>query len=1054
MYTSKPTVYCSPISEVREGASNVNPEVRKFKEVDKQPSLPSPGRAKMASAHRRPMMGDSLNGNPCAGSKTRCCGRDGAGSCETPEMPRVGRRGSAGAISRWADEVGRDTGRDNVKVAQHTCRRARAWDFGRRLPASTLLAVALHACAFLSPLASVSARAEAAAIDTATTPSPSTGQAGTDEVAASLGPLNVMTGSFSESVAVPIKGFIGGLSAGFYSPGFEGSPRAFFSATFTGQDIECEAAVDGTACAYASFFVLITVLFAVILPVLTTVYCASFCCARTMVERCQCCCALCKQENCGGHRPTGEYDLKEKVCCSFCLVIMVMVFVCLSIIGFLSTMQVSTDFRDVITGLKDAIAFPEEMRDTINASFKAISVNSVDFVDDANAFTLHRDPITTASISVNTSIDNLITKWQNIGKVVEGETSSGGPNTCKFFVNDSIDVKFDGQTSMWTYSQFANFSNPIPLPGVVCCEAVNHTNCVRGIHPAGRGVLLPSTGQRSPTCSRFTRTGNATTKSSDTCPCCCTCQQNIEALQAVKDRLPTADKVIQATPQLNKDALSALIEGLGRYVVMSVDSFEGYMTLLRQALDPVDATLGDTSTVVAGAASGWCFAMLGPLVVLIAWLMVNVNCWWVGYFCGFVTFLMMTILFGVTSALVLPFDDLCDGLPVTGFNPDPWLITFSPDLSIQSVDPTLRRLHQDCLVLYNKEDPSLWNVAGYSRQQVEEIFGAFDVAKIVKNSTAAAVTDTQAHTLAFSNLKAAAEELDESSILLWGGWEGLSQEALVAHIPEHKAAFDDYRLHLKTQLTNMKASIVDVEDKQTHLIALSSQLDTNLTKMKLEATTNIKLIADKVIQASNCSYLNELYMGIRRPTCQVFHVPNSRCDVGLITLLRAPTRESLFLRRLFCASHAPGVNTSAEIQEINGRNVGALFCSGNVVVPYVHRHLPRQQAHAGAPRHVQGDLVSFFHGPCRVYVGRHLTNGAFQVGDAVPDMNEHTSKKDKKKMAKYAAADGDGGGEASTNQTKEKKEKKEKKKKPKKESSGGAPPQASEESMNRKRAAK
>ena len=99
-------------------------------------------------------------------------------------------------------------------------------------------------------------------------------------------------------------------------------------------------------------------------------------------------------------------------------------------------------------------------------------------------------------------------------------------------------------------------------------------------------------------------------------------------------------------------------------------------------------------------------------------------------------------------------------------------------------------------------------------------------------------------------------------------------------------------------------------------------------------------------------------------------------------------------------------------------------------------------------------LYLFFMHHAVFNVGRHLTNGAFQVGDAVPDMNEHTSKKDKKKMAKYAAADGDGGGEASTNQTKEKKEKKEKKKKPKKESSGGAPPQASEESMNRKRAAK
>ena len=56
----------------------------------------------------------------------------------------------------------------------------------------------------------------------------------------------------------------------------------------------------------------------------------------------------------------------------------------------------------------------------------------------------------------------------------------------------------------------------------------------------------------------------------------------------------------------------------------------------------------------------------GAVVVFFAWTFVNVSCWWVGYCCGFMTLFLMMIMFGVTSAIVIPFGDLCLGLPVTG----------------------------------------------------------------------------------------------------------------------------------------------------------------------------------------------------------------------------------------------------------------------------------------------------------------------------------------------------------------------------------------------------
>ena len=51
--------------------------------------------------------------------------------------------------------------------------------------------------------------------------------------------------------------------------------------------------------------------------------------------------------------------------------------------------------------------------------------------------------------------------------------------------------------------------------------------------------------------------------------------------------------------------------------------------------------LGNPATLTAGAAAAWVFFMLGALMAFFAWMLVNLNCWWVGYFCGFITFFVV-----------------------------------------------------------------------------------------------------------------------------------------------------------------------------------------------------------------------------------------------------------------------------------------------------------------------------------------------------------------------------------------------------------------------------
>ena len=473
---------------------------------------------------------------------------------------------------------------------------------------------------------------------------------------AALGPLNELCTGFSKSVAAPIKGIL--PSDVFYSPGWAGSPRAFFNAILTGpaeDAIDCEGGptLDGTACSYASFLTLMIVLFGVMIPIGTTVYCMGFCCARTFIEKCHCCCALCKQPNCGSHRPTYDYEAKEKMCVGACTVFMALVFTIISLIGFLATLQVTTDFAEMISAMQAATEFPDELEVQLNTSFRAIDSGTQAFADRANDWTAEGATVTTAAVAMNNSLKALITKWEDVKRIVEGSTlpPRSLDNPCKFYYNGTTPehrAKYDGVRQVWVYNK------TVPLPGIQCCEHGNHGNCIQGSHPRGMPitvVLEDLSIANSPTCADLSRDGDNITgtirEQTRTCPCCCTCQQNIDVLEQAISRLPKNDQLALVTPVLNAQILSAIITGIGQYLKKSISTFKNYIAQLQKALEPIGDTLGDPVSLTAGAAGGWTFACLGSLLALFAWIFVNVNCWWVGYVCGWMTFFLVSNTFAV-----------------------------------------------------------------------------------------------------------------------------------------------------------------------------------------------------------------------------------------------------------------------------------------------------------------------------------------------------------------------------------------------------------------------
>jgi len=428
-----------------------------------------------------------------------------------------------------------------------------------------------------------------------------------------LGPLNQVCTGFSENVAGPIKRMLPynifysqGQSfppAPYYfyassctdsklaTAGWAGSPRAFFNAFLTGpaeQAFSCDGgAVDGTSCSYASFITLMVIAFAALMPISVTIYCMGFCCARTFTEKCYCCCALCKQPNCGSKKPTADYDTKEKVCVSLCVLLMILLFPAISVLGFLSTLQVTTDVNEISTSMAVAAGFPAEWNNQLNASFSRIDENSNRFLLRANDFTADGPKVMSSAEAMNNSLKTLITKWKEIAEIIEGKATNGRSNPCTYYYNGTTSehrAKYDGNLGVWWYNLTRA---PKALWGISCCEVVNHGNCIRGYHPQGVGAILFPSSRKSPTCLQLGRSGDnvngyTVTEAQKTCPCCCTCQKNIESLEGVVGLLPKPEEFTKVTPVLAKELMSATILGLGKYLKKSIDTFDDYIAKLKK----------------------------------------------------------------------------------------------------------------------------------------------------------------------------------------------------------------------------------------------------------------------------------------------------------------------------------------------------------------------------------------------------------------------------------------------------------------------------------------
>ena len=62
-------------------------------------------------------------------------------------------------------------------------------------------------------------------------------------------------------------------------------------------------------------------------------------------------------------------------------------FLLISMLGFLSTMQITTDFAEMMTAMNAAVSFPDQLTADLNTSFIGINAGATKFLERANDWT-------------------------------------------------------------------------------------------------------------------------------------------------------------------------------------------------------------------------------------------------------------------------------------------------------------------------------------------------------------------------------------------------------------------------------------------------------------------------------------------------------------------------------------------------------------------------------------------------------------------------------------------------------------------------------------------
>eukprot|EP00286_Rhodomonas_abbreviata_P020679 CAMPEP_0181314928 /NCGR_PEP_ID=MMETSP1101-20121128/15088_1 /TAXON_ID=46948 /ORGANISM="Rhodomonas abbreviata, Strain Caron Lab Isolate" /LENGTH=438 /DNA_ID=CAMNT_0023422071 /DNA_START=758 /DNA_END=2070 /DNA_ORIENTATION=+ len=434
----------------------------------------------------------------------------------------------------------------------------------------------------------------------------------------------------------------------------------------------------------------------------------------------------------------------------------------LGIIGFLSTNQMALDMQDVITGMEETVKYPPILSAQVNGSLGEIQSNLDGQIAKVNDRLAGRLIVNQRVAEMNATLEALDASLGELSAYIEGE-KAGNPNPCQFKVN--------GTAVWWNSAGFWQSGFFGPLVGVRCCSAGGPGLCVEGVHEAGSGT--PINGRPAVACRTFDLAGGALNgESAGACPCCCECAEQRARVHAVLHKMPEPLELAALEQPMNASLFADAIDDAQEAVAGAIAEFDATFTMFNEALQPAKAALGDEATVIGGAASVWAIAWVALLLALLALIFASACCWWMAYALGVIVVVVHLVLFGVSSLVVLPFGDICVGMPVTGEDPNAWLLTFSTTNRIADVDAALVGLYTDCLVL-SAPDGALWTVVGMDRANLSAAFSPLLVSNRISPNTIAATLDAPAYTAQFTEGAATMERLQVEE----AAW-GLDREVL------------------------------------------------------------------------------------------------------------------------------------------------------------------------------------------------------------------------------------------------------------------------------------
>mmetsp|Transcript_28420 Transcript_28420/g.59426 ORF Transcript_28420/g.59426 Transcript_28420/m.59426 type:complete len:770 (-) Transcript_28420:232-2541(-) len=647
-----------------------------------------------------------------------------------------------------------------------------------------------------------------------------------DSVSGALGPLSPLTSTFSTSFAQPLKAALPKT----YSPGYSGSPRAFFNSILINGDKQlkdCSAqpfkSIDGSPCAYMDNLLYCLVI-GIVVPVVTVFYCCGFFCARNGGEKCKCCGAMCRQPNCGGKYPSiAKYSPSETRCCC-CGYFLNWIIICIfAVLGFLSTNAASQDIQLVVNSLNSAKAYAPTYKTAMSSRLNQIQSSSLMSLDSSNVNNRLYSVVADTASKVQEASQSMSALISSLKATCDSQNCPTNPQDVSRFQNSTqMPVTFSAYTDRWIAG------GAMLATTVTCCPSNaswsgNLLNYSEAYYQNGDLKPDDCIVQSPAIQSKLNSVGGWM---------CCRCVELSQRLSMCKSNLDRMNSSVQGLNHgiIDRTTLGGAITALASPINTSIDSFDTSMSKISSILVQSSQALTNQAAIVGGSATVWALAIISVSCALFGLLLSISCCWWTSYCLGVVNVIVFFVLFGAFALISLPFGDLCSGIPKTGDSitiQQTWLLTFSAQGRLSDLKPDYIGIYTGCLI----PTPPAGNLFRVSGRDKNNITGA---------------------------LKTVTGEFTVSEALIAldvGTYTSLFAES-VELVRSNFSTFET----VQTSLLSTVKSIQDLKEKAATSFALISGIISDRGSV-------ISNTSDMIWSAANCSGVNNLYEGFRQPLC-------------------------------------------------------------------------------------------------------------------------------------------------------------------------------------------